>query len=109
MELETNTTGDTGAHARPENSTGERNLQRQRKFYISARLAELKGAVEDYAAEREQLTTTLKARAGEKGEEVKTLRHRREYVATRLDELRQEQQRLNLEKKTLAGTASKEP
>jgi hypothetical protein len=83
-----------------ENKSGPR----QRQNYISMRLAEIMIRIRDFAAERERLTTNLKARQDEKSDEVRKLRLRREYVATRIAQLREEQSALNVEKKVHAQT-----
>ncbi len=53
------------------------------------------------AAEREQLNTALKGRPDEVGAEIRALRERRSYLATRIDMLRAEQEALRAERKTL--------
>jgi len=77
-------------------------IQRQRRGYVTMRLAEINERIREFEAEREQITTSLKASTDVKSEKVRKLRERREYTVVCIGRLREEKQALNLEKKSFA-------
>ena len=70
--------------ALPPEAAAEKQARARRRSYIAVRYPEVQEAIKRLADEREALSVALQGRIGVLGDEVKMLRVRRSYVATRL-------------------------